>query len=141
MSRALWAISLLSVLSLAGSPLAQADELPGTPRQLTVRLSEYRFEPSKIVLKVGEAVELTFINDGTVVHEFVTLALHELDADVEVNGVIVETMGFLEFEIPPKGRAKLRFTPEEPGEFPFTCQAKRPKDHFKEGMAGTLIIK
>jgi plastocyanin len=132
---------LLALLCLAPLTAWADEEAAGVTQRVTVKLSEYRFEPSKIVLKVGEAVELTFLNEGSIMHEVVTLALHDLDVDIEINGVIAETMGFLEFELPPKSRATLRFTPEKPGEFPFTCQAKEPKDHFKEGMAGTLIIK
>jgi plastocyanin len=130
-----------TLLAFAPVPLWADEEAAGVTQRVTVRLSEYRFEPAKIVLKAGGAAELTFLNEGTIMHEVVTLALHDQDVDIEINGVIAETMGFLEFELPPKSRATLRFTPEKAGEFPFTCQAKEPKDHFKEGMAGTLIIK
>jgi len=130
-----------TLLVFAPAPLWADEGAAEVTQRVTVRLSEYRFEPAKVILKAGQAAELTFANEGAVMHEVVTLALHDLDVDIEINGVIAETMGFLEFELPPKSRATLRFTPEKPGDYPFTCQAKDPKDHFKAGMAGTLTIK
>jgi hypothetical protein len=47
----------------------------------------------------------------------------------------------MEMEIPAKAKVVLRFTPEKPGEFPFFCRATAPKDHFKEGMTGQLVIR
>jgi uncharacterized cupredoxin-like copper-binding protein len=135
--------AFVTLIFLAGGSLAaSADE--GTPteaRQVTVRLREYRFEPSEIILEKGEEVALILINDGTVLHEFITEAVQNLDVDVQVNGVEVETLGVAELEIPPKGKVVLRFTPEKAGVFPFACHAKKPKDHFKEGMFGKLVIR
>ena len=108
---------------------------------VTIRLSDYRFTPSRIELKVGEATELTIVNEGTIMHEFVTLAFFDITVDVEVNGVIAETMGIVELELPAQATATLRFTPETPGEFDLACRAREPKNHFEEGMAGKIIIK
>ena len=123
--------------------VAMADERP--PREelqrTTVHLLEYRFEPTQIMFKVGEEVELTLVNDGTVLHEFITEALQNLTVDVGVNGVIAETLGVAEFEIPPKSKVVLHFTPDKPGEFLIACRAKKPKDHFKEGMSGKLLVR
>ncbi|MEW6325282.1 MAG: cupredoxin domain-containing protein [Nitrospirota bacterium] len=124
-----------------GLAAAQSDEEAAPARQVTVRLLDYRFEPSEIVLKAGEPVELTLINDGTVLHEFVTLAMHDLEVEIRTGGVISETLGLLELELEPKSRVQIRFTPEKSGSLPFTCQAKKPTDHFKAGMAGTLTIR
>ena len=111
------------------------------PTQITVRLTEYRFDPPQIALKIGERAEITLVNQGTVTHEFITKALKNLEVNVEVNGVVAETHGVAEVEIPPKTKVVIRFTPEKPGEFPTACQAKEPKDHFKEGMAGKLAFR
>ena len=123
--------------------VAMADERP--PRdelqRTTVHLLEYRFEPTQIMFKVGEEVELTLVNDGTVLHEFITEALQNLTVDVGVNGVIAETLGVAELEIPPKAKVVLRFTPKKFGEFPISCRAREPKDHFKEGMVARILIR
>jgi uncharacterized cupredoxin-like copper-binding protein len=121
---------------------AGADErLPGVePHRVTVRLLEYRFEPSRITLTADEDAELILTNAGTVMHEFIVEALQTLDVDVEINGVVAETLGLAELEIPPKSTVILRFMPQTRGEFRFACRAKNPKDHFKEGMSGTLVV-
>ena len=130
-------------LVLAEPFATQADErFPITDlQQATVRLLEYRFEPAQIILKAGEEVELTLVNEGMVMHEFITEALHDLTVDVEVNGVVAETFGVAELEIPPKAKAVLRFTPKKFGEFPISCRAREPKDHFKEGMVARILIR
>jgi len=141
MNRALPPFMLLLFLSSAG---ASADE-PGVPaepaRQITVRLSEYQFTPSRIELKAGELVELTLINEGTVTHEFVSTALQALEVRVTVQGVVTETVGVAEMELAPRSRALLRFTPDKSGEYPVFCHANVPVDHTTKGMTGTLIVK
>ncbi len=130
-------------LLLTGPFVAMADERPPNEKLLrtTVRLLDYRFEPSQITLKVGEEIELTLVNEGTVMHEFITDALKGLEMDLEINGVIAETHGVAELEIPPKAKVVLHFTPEKPGEFSIVCHAKKPKDHFNEGMSGKLVFR
>jgi len=130
-------------LLMVGSQEALADEKSSNshPRRITMHLQEYRFEPAQITLKVGEEVELTLINDGKVMHEFITEALQTLSVAVVINGIVTETLGVAELEIPPHTQAVLRFTPEIPGEFLIACRARSPKDHFKEGMAGRLLIR
>ncbi len=133
----------IACLLLPGPFMALADERPPTGKlqRMTIRLSEYRFEPSQIALKIGDEIELTLVNEGTVMHEFITDALKDLEVDVENNGMVAETHGVAELEIPPKAKVVLRFTPEKPGEFPLVCHAKEPKDHFKEGMSGKLVFR
>jgi uncharacterized cupredoxin-like copper-binding protein len=128
---------------MAGSAEALADEkfLSGHPQRITIHLLEYHFQPAQIALTAGEEVDLTLINDGTVMHEFITEALQTLTVDVEINGIITGTLGVTELEIPPKSSAVLRFTPETPGEFLIACRAKLPKDHYQEGMRGRLLIR
>ena len=110
-------------------------------KRITVQLSEYRFEPSRIELSVGQETELVLVNNGKTMHEFITEALQTLTVEVEVQGVITETLGVAELEIPMDGKVTLRFTPEKPGEFLIACRAREPKDHFKEGMEGRLLIR
>lgn len=129
-------------LALAAPFVALADEraVDADAQRLTVLLSEYRIEPERIVLNTGKPVELTLVNQGTLMHEFVTDALRDLEVDVEVNGVAAETLGISELEVPAKAEVVLRFTPEKPGRFSVVCESKDPKDHFKEGMSGKLVF-
>jgi uncharacterized cupredoxin-like copper-binding protein len=120
----------------------RADEKPPAENlhRVTVSLNEYRYSPNRIDLKIGEPTELVLVNEGTVLHEFVTQALTDVQTDVEIEGVIVEALGIGEVEIPPKSTAVLRFTPRKAGQFSFTCGAEKPKSHLKQGMAGLLVF-
>lgn len=135
-------LCLLLLLASAGAAFSGDErEPPVQPaRRITVTLSEYQFTPSKIDLKAGELVELTLINKGTVTHEFITLALSNLEVAVTIAGVETETVGVAELELAPKATAVLRFTPETAGTYPFFCGAKQPTDHRAAGMTGVLII-
>jgi len=140
--RAVGTLVILSLLLISSIAVLADERLTSEKRQrVTVRLKEYRFEPSMITLKVGQEVELVLVNNGTVLHEFITEALQNVTVDVEINGVVTETLGVAEVEIPPKGKVTLRFTPEKTGEFAYSCHAIAPRDHFKEGMVGKLLIR
>jgi plastocyanin len=143
MTRWLLVLALLSLAPAASIVWgAEEDEEALTVTQrVTIHLRDYRFDPATITLQSGKTVELTLINDGSVLHEFVIPSFHDLTIDLESNGVIAETLGIVEMELLPKATVVLRFTPEEPGTHPFACHAKKPKDHFAAGMAGTLIVK
>ena len=137
--RVIFVFCLLTVSSLEA--LADEQIASDNPKKITMVMHEYRFEPAQIVLKAGEEVELTLINDGKVMHEFITEVLQTLSVAVVVHGIVTETLGVAELEIPPGAQAVLRFTPESPGEFLIACRARSPKDHFKEGMAARLLIR
>jgi plastocyanin len=130
-------------LLTVGALEAFADEQIGSdnPKKIAIHIHEYRFEPAEISLKVGEEVELTLINDGTMMHEFITEALQALSVTVKINGMVAETLGLAELEMPPGTKTVLRFTPETPGEFLIACRAKVPKDHYQEGMRGRFLIR
>jgi uncharacterized cupredoxin-like copper-binding protein len=135
-------IVLLSLIVYGPSKLlAHEKSLSEKPHRTTVRLQEYRFEPTTITLKTGRPAELILVNDGISMHEFITDGLKDLDVDLEIDGVSAETRGVVELEIPPGAKVVLRFTPRKPGEFPITCHAKDPKDHLKEGMIGKLVFR
>lgn len=110
-------------------------------QKVEMELSEYRFEPAQIEIAAGRETELILTNRGSVLHEFIPEGFHQLNVGLEIRGVLVETMGILEIEIPPKESVTLRFFPEKPGEYRIACRAREPKDHFKEGMTGRLVIR
>ncbi len=62
------------------SPQSFAQE----PRKIEIRMVEidadnFRFEPAEIHLKLGEPVELVFVNTGTSTHEFASHLFALLD--------------------------------------------------------------
>ncbi len=135
-------LSLLLLVAPMGTETRASDRHPAAEiQEVRIRLLEYRFDPAQVTIHRGRETELILVNDGAVMHEFVTDALKGLEVDVEINGVIAETFGLAELEIPPKAKVVLRFTPDKPGDFPIACHAEEPKDHLKEGMAGKLAIR
>ncbi|MBI3621146.1 MAG: cupredoxin domain-containing protein [Nitrospirae bacterium] len=133
----------VAFLSLAPVALRAEDEDEAlhVTQRATVRLADYRFEPSTVTFKAGETAELTLINADTMLHEFVVPSFHDMTVELEINGVIAETLGIVELELAPKTTAVLRFTPEQAGTHSFSCHAKKPKDHLAAGMTGTLMIR
>lgn len=136
-------LTIVSGLILLAASAVLADRTPegDAPQRMTVTLSEYRFDPARIELKAGRETELTLVNEGTVLHEFVTEGLRNVTADVVVNGVVVEALGVGELELPAKARVVLRFTPARAGAFRVTCEAEHPVPHLKEGMSAALIFR
>jgi uncharacterized cupredoxin-like copper-binding protein len=135
---------LLAILAVAGVPLqALADEraVPSAPQQVTIRLSEYRFEPAQIEVQSGKPVELHLVNSGKVLHEFVSDLVSEVTVDLETKGVIALVRGVEELEVLPGTTVVLRFTPRKAGEFAFRCDAEVPLSHHESGMKGTLIVR
>jgi len=126
------AVLLLSPLALSCSsgldrPVKEVTartESDGVQR-VDVRTHTYWFEPNRIVVKSGVPVEIHIHNASWITpHGFTCIAP---DAGVETK----KTVGFV-------GRTKtIKFTPKEPGEYPFFCQVF---NHSKKGMKGTLVV-
>jgi uncharacterized cupredoxin-like copper-binding protein len=133
--------AILTVVGLAASALADDRSRPQPLQEVTIRLTEYQYEPAHIVVRKGQPVELRLVNEGEVLHEFVTDALIETAVDVEGQSVIVAARGLEELEIPAGATVVLRFTPRQTGQFPFRCDAEDPVSHHDSGMKGTLTIR
>jgi plastocyanin len=90
---ALLAVALLSAAACGGSsdedPPAQGGEGADVPaaESVTVRASDFEFEPTTIEADPGETVDLEFVNAGNVRHSF---TIEELDFDED--GATGETL-------------------------------------------------
>jgi cytochrome c oxidase subunit 2 len=110
------AASLLAACLVA----AVAWAADGDVRRITVTAKKYEFTPSRIELKAGEPVEITFESEDTK-HGF---SVKELD---------VEKVTF------EKGKpATLSFTPEKPGTYNFKCAKFCGMGHSK--MKGQIVV-
>ncbi len=136
-------VTIILMVSMGTTQASVADELkiPTKAQKATIQMNEYIFSPAKVEFSIEKPVELTLVNKGTVLHEFITKGLEDINVDVVINGVIVEALGVGELEVPPLGQTILLFTPKKPGEYSFTCEAEKPKNHLREGMAGLLVFK
>ena len=90
------------------------------PRQIIVVAKKFDFTPSKIELKVGEPVEITFQSEDTK-HGF------------ECKELKLEKVVF-DKETP----ATVRFTPEKAGTFAFKCAKNCGLGH--SGMKGEFVV-
>lgn len=105
-----------AVLVLAGCT-ANASQV----REIRINASEFKFEPSELRVKAGEAVRFIIVNTGSVDHEF-----ESDDARIE------------EVTIPPGRQRTVRWTaPARPGEYSFVCDIS---GHREAGMTGKIIV-
>ncbi len=137
-------VVMLAVMVAVMSPIPTlADErtLPPGPQTVTLRLSEYKYDPARVEIQNGKPVELRLINSGKVLHEFVTDMLADVTVDLETGGTVALVRGVEELEIPAGATVVLRFTPQKTGEFTFRCDAEEPVSHYEKGMKGALIVR
>ena len=90
-----------------------------SPLNVTVNATEFKYDPNTITAKVGQTVNVTFVNKGSVKHTFVIDALKvniSADPGQTVNG---------------------SFTPTTAGTFQIYCDQPGHKD---AGMTGTLTV-
>ena len=94
-------------------------------QRVRIEAHSFYFEPNRIVVHAGQPVELTVKNGATFVPHNFSCVAGQAGTDVH------QDVGmFREQEV-------TRFTPTEPGEYPFFCS----KDgHTGKGMKGTLVV-
>ncbi|MEW6684031.1 MAG: cupredoxin domain-containing protein [Nitrospirota bacterium] len=134
---------LFGVLTAVIPAVALADErtTPPAPQEVTITLTEYKYEPARVEVQSGKPVELHLVNSGKVLHEFVSDVLSDVTVDLETKGTIALVHGVEELEVLPGATVVLRFTPKKAGEFGFRCDAEVPVSHHESGMKGTLIVR
>ena len=110
----------ISTLAAAMIALLIAAAAAQEPRKITVVAKKYEFNPSRIELKVGESVEITFESEDTT-HGF---ACKELG---------VEKVTF------KKGEPTIvKLTPQKEGTYPFKCAKFCGMGH--SGMKGEIVV-
>jgi plastocyanin len=97
---------------------------------LTVRGSEWKFEPAAIEVEAGQEVDITFENAGEIVHN---LKVDDIEADVIESSEDGEV--FVEAEAGDS--ATLVFSPAEAGSYTYYCDVP---DHRDLGMEGELVV-
>jgi heme/copper-type cytochrome/quinol oxidase subunit 2 len=112
--------TLVLALLLLATGLPAAPATAEETRKIDVVAKKFAFEPSRIELKAGEPVEITFRSTDTK-HGF---ACKELNLDKVV---------FTKDE-----PATVKFTPEKPGTYPFKCARFCGLGHGK--MKGEIVV-
>jgi plastocyanin len=105
------------------SPTASQTQTPSITVQsqkFTIEGKEFAFTPSKLTVKKGEAVEITFKNMGKYPHNLTI-------ADLNVKTKTIQ----------PGEEDTITFTPDKTGSFSFMCTVPT---HADKGMTGTLTV-
>jgi len=134
--RLLAALVLALTLAACGGTAATST----APKTITLNLTEFQFQPTDITANVGQPIKLVLKNNGTVLHDLVSM-----DAKVEVkaeHGAEHAMPGMadpaLHAAVEPGKQSTLEFTATAPGTYTFLCTES---GHQEAGMAGKLIVK
>ncbi len=136
-----WLVTVF-VLSMTGpvaadthvSTLAPSD--PDPEQQVIVNIRARSFEPSTVTLHAGRKTKLVFQNHDVELHAFVPVGLFVgVNLNITGNGAPeFGAEGFKRVIIPSEGRAEIRFVPERPGVYPFSC------DMPGHEMKATIVV-
>ena len=129
--------ALLAACGLSGP--SGPTPTPAAPENgvLAVSAAEWRFQPSRIVLRQGEQVRIELRNDGAILHD---LKIEDLSADgvqSQSSGPLSGNEGELFVGADPGKEGTLVFTPTETGAFTYYCTIPQ---HRQLGMKGTIIV-
>jgi plastocyanin len=122
-----------TVHSADGKPDQQSLEILADSdgvQRATVILDSYSYSPNHLIVQKGKPVELTL-------HSVTFLTPHNFILKEPAAGLSVD-------EDTPAGKDKIvRFTPTQPGTYPFYCDKKLLffKSHRDKGMEGLLEVR
>lgn len=111
---------------------------PAASHALTIRMTEYAFDPKDAVAKKGK-VTISAPNDGQIAHELVLLKTDADPATLPKKGDEVDestSVGELA-DVQPGATKKATFK-LAPGKYAMVCALP---DHYENGMYGSLTVK
>jgi len=89
------------------------------PLNVTIHGQDIKFDVTEIKAKVGQQINVTYINDGTLEHNFI------------IEGLVPEK------KLEPGETATFSFTPTSAGTLEYHCTVP---GHFEAGMYGKVIV-
>ena len=117
----LLALVLLLITALALAGCGGGASAGGSGGPITVKMSDFKFEPSTITVKAGQPVKVTIENVGIVRHDWTVKGLDQP----------------LTVVLDPKKSQTIEFTPTKPGTYEIVCTEP---GHLEAGMKGQLIV-
>ena len=97
-------------------------------QHVDVNVHSFYFDPNRITVEAGKPVELTL-------HFKPMFTPHNLTCDARSAGIDIDkSVGIISFD----HTKHVRFTPTQPGEYPFYCGVD---SHMKKGMTGTFVVR
>jgi uncharacterized cupredoxin-like copper-binding protein len=128
------------VFALAACSGGAAPSAPA--QQVTLNVSEFKFEPANLEVTAGKAVKLTLVNKGSVEHDWAIMKIPMTGmTDANMGG---HNMGGaadapeLHMSAAAGKSATIEFTPSQKGTYSFICMVA---GHKEAGMVGTLVVK
>ncbi len=129
-----WMLVFGFVLALAA--LSACSRQPTASTELNVVLTDYKFEPDKLIIPPGQEITLHLTNKGAIEHELVIMKYGTTVGDSF--GAEDEENIYWEIEVKPGESTTVTFTsPDVAGQYQFVCGIE---GHFTAGMHGTLTI-
>lgn len=107
-------VLLLTLFSLAACGGAELE-----PAVLTLHAQDIKFDVNTLTVKVGQPVELTYINQGMIDHAF------------RIDGIVAEQ------KVRPGESHVFQFKVKRAGSYPYICAIP---GHELAGMVGTLMV-
>lgn len=124
-------------VTAAGRPSPAATARPDR-RAVTVRTTEYSFDPMSITAKAGK-VRLSLDNQGRIPHELVVLKTSRPPGSLAVsNGRVSEAGAVGEVSQTAAGATRSSTLDLKPGRYTFVCNIP---GHYQDGMRGTLMVR
>ena len=129
----------------AGTLLLGACASRPQPQEITLTAKTMTYDPSAFEATAGVPVELTFVNQDALEHDFSVLeipveSVSEADAasaehEMEMGAAAVDPV--LHVAAEPGATNNLTFTPTKPGTYEFFCTVA---GHKEAGMVGTMVV-
>ena len=129
----------------AGTLLLGACASQSRPQEITLTAQIMTYGPSTFEVTAGVPVELTFVNEDALEHDFSVLeipveSVSEADAvsaehEMQMGAAAMDPV--LHVAAEPGATNHLTFTPTKPGTYEFFCTVAGHKD---AGMVGTMTV-
>lgn len=118
-------LSLPALLSASLAVIGCGSSTDGEPKEVEIRVEEYKFDPSQIIAEPGERLDIAVHNKGKMEHSI----------EFELPG----SKQALERKVAPGQTGHLSFTaPTKEGTYPFFSPLD---DDRKRGLEGHLIVR
>ncbi len=132
----------LGILVLLLAALVPAVALADGPQQVSLTAKEFAYTPNTVNLTVGQPVQLTITNAGTVDHDIkssipiANLAYQQADNDKDEQAEN-SANGVFDVDFNAGHSSQITFTPTKAGTYDFACDEP---GHTEAGMKGTFVV-
>ena len=137
----------LIVLILLGLSLALAAcstvPVKSGPQEVTLEVTEFKFQPATVQVEVGRPVKITMRNKGAIEHDWSILEIPVTGIKEAPKSTMQHDMGNehqpeLHMSAMNGQMVQMEFTPTRPGTYEFKCTIA---GHKEAGLVGTLVVK